>query len=55
MSLLLFVALCPQTMLVPLAENLLLWHEFEISIFYSAAGVEVSRCFVGVSFPGLFL
>jgi len=32
-----------QTMLVPMAKNLLEWTEEEISIFYSAAGVEASQ------------
>ena len=31
-----------QSFVVPMAENLLHWHEKETSIFYSVAGVEVS-------------
>ena len=31
-----------QTMLVPMAENLLGWTERDTSIFYSVAGLEVS-------------
>ena len=39
----LYLYFSPQTMIVPMAENLLGWTDRESSIFYSVAGVEVGQ------------